>query len=133
MKSTLSRHIFAVTPSGAASLAESSETAAAAAASPMPLSRMECRQLQERAEALSFFPVAAHLSHACDPNLVVVCDEARAVRLAALKNVKAAERLTISYLPFASGTSTAERQLHLMRIFGFECVCELCKQDGESP
>lgn len=132
MKSTLSRHIFAVTPSGAASLSASPEEAATATLS-VPLSRMECRQLQERAEALSFFPVAAHLAHSCDPNLVVVCDEARAVRLAALKNVRAAERLTISYLPFASGTSTAERQLHLMRIFGFECVCELCKQDGESP
>lgn len=60
---------------------------------------------------------------------MVVCDSARHVRIAALKNLKAGEPITLSYLPFAEGTSTAERKLHLMRLFDLECRCDLCEAD----
>lgn len=118
MKSTLARSIIAIQPEGV-----------------QALSRMESRvsefsKEQEVAESVSFFPVAAHLAHSCDPNsVVVVCDGARQIRVAALKNLKAGEQITVSYLPFAEGTSAAERKLHLMRLFDLDCACDICEAD----
>lgn len=120
MKATLAHHVFAVSLDDTKDMEKP----------PVALSRVESRQVGSVAEALAFFPISAHLPHSCDPNSVLVCNDAiKSIRVAALRNVKTGDKLTLSYLPFASGTGKAERQLHLMRVFGFECKCDICEAD----
>jgi hypothetical protein len=116
MKATLARHCLAIAPSEDAIL-----------------SRIECRQVDGTIPTLSFYHIAAHLTHSCDPNVVIFGDSPRHIRIAALKNISSGDKLTLSYLPFISGTSTVERQLHLMRLFGLHCRCPLCEADQVIP
>lgn len=67
------------------------------------------------------------MSHSCDPNCVLVPTDRRRVRLVALKNIPEGDPLTISYLPFVEDTPPSTRQLQLMRIFGLNCLCDLCE------
>ena len=59
MKATLARHTLTL---GSDTPSEDHQTT---------LSSMECRQLSINAEALSFFHLAAHLPHSCDPNVAM--------------------------------------------------------------
>lgn len=119
MKATLARNVFAVLP-------DSEDES-------MTLSHLETRQINSTATALSFFHTAAHLVHSCDPNSMIICEEAQVARVVAIKNIYKDEAITTCFLPFREGTSTAERQLHLMRVFGFACECDLCQADLSSP
>lgn len=114
MKATIARCVMSSTTDGA-------------------LSHMECRNLEDSLQALSFFHISSHMPHSCDPNALAIRPVAGGLRVAALKNISNGEKLTMSYLPFVEGTSTAERQLHLMRIFGLHCQCKLCVEDLPIP
>lgn len=93
------------------------------------LTRHETRTLIDSSPTVSFFHISAHLGHSCDPNVVLLRDKASHARVVATKTIKKGERLITSYLAFPEGTCTAERQLHLMRIFGIHCQCVLCTDD----
>ena len=82
-------------------------------------------------ESLAFFHISAHMPHSCDPNTILINSgsDLRKLKVSALKNIKVGDAITVSYLPFEEGMSTTTRQLHLMRLFGFKCQCDLCEAE----
>lgn len=83
---------------------------------------------------MSFFHNSAHLTHSCDPNVAMVnVNKTGTISMAALKPIMTGSPLTISYLPFPSGTTKEERQERLMKLFGVDCQCHLCADGVDSP
>ncbi len=94
------------------------------------LCRAESRQVRasdgDAPDIVAFFHIAAHLRHSCTPNTVLSLD-GRRLTVRAARDIAKDEPLTMSYLQ-VGGAPTAERQAHLMRVFGIYCQCHACQQ-----
>ena len=78
------------------------------------------------------FPLAALLNHSCDPN----CSRASQVSpwilsFQTTREVAAGEELCISYID--TNLPRSSRQYELKSVYSFDCLCERCVQEGESP
>eukprot|EP01054_Gregarina_sp_Poly1_P005101 Gregarina_sp_Poly_1__5100@NODE_26_length_19795_cov_50_913828_g24_i0_p3_GENE_NODE_26_length_19795_cov_50_913828_g24_i0NODE_26_length_19795_cov_50_913828_g24_i0_p3_ORF_typecomplete_len514_score51_26SET/PF00856_28/9_4e13SET/PF00856_28/2e03zfMYND/PF01753_18/8_1e09zfMYND/PF01753_18/1_7e04zfC6H2/PF15801_5/0_058zfC6H2/PF15801_5/3_1e03zfMss51/PF13824_6/0_28zfMss51/PF13824_6/1_2e04_NODE_26_length_19795_cov_50_913828_g24_i01577117312 len=77
--------------------------------------------------AAGIYTKAAFYNHSCLPNTVPVYDcKARIQTFKAIRQVAAGEEITHSYVDLAR--STRERQVILMKDYGFKCDCKYCNK-----
>lgn len=87
----------------------------------------ECRTVSDEngCPSMHLFHCAAHLSHSCDPNCYVVI-EGNHLILKSKRNIPSGTPLTVSFLPFSTGTSSIDRKIKLESTLGIKCKCDLC-------
>lgn len=69
-------------------------------------------------------------NHSCTPNVSVLFpDSDSRVHFCAARDIGPAEQLCISYI--AEGLPLSVRQERLAFAYGFECGCELCREEME--
>ena len=76
------------------------------------------------------FLVMCRMNHACRPNVAYIWrPDLQKLLLVAKRDISAGEELYTTYLSRGVGMdTTAERRAHLLREFGFHCMCGLCVQ-----
>lgn len=73
---------------------------------------------------LGNFPDVSRFNHDCRPNVAFRIDDQLTHRTHAVRDIKAGEELTLSYMnPFETH---AVRQQHIMGSWGFQCTCPHC-------
>ena len=74
------------------------------------------------------FPLLSTLNHDCAPNCDTAFIQDRGVAVLALRDIRAGEELSISYVN--EGLPVADRRRQLLA-YGFECACERCADEAE--
>ena len=78
------------------------------------------------------YPLGALLNHSCTPNCILrytagsSIGEGAIMEIVAVRDIRAGEELTHSYVELVS--PTAKRQNHLQTIHDFQCACPSCQQ-----
>ncbi|KAK4192385.1 hypothetical protein QBC35DRAFT_459557 [Podospora australis] len=73
---------------------------------------------------MAVYPAVSRINHACKPNAYIrFIEDKLQVSVAAAKDIKQGEEITISYITL--GKPSEERKKNLKQ-WGFECSCDLC-------
>ena len=88
----------------------------------------------------NLYELTARMNHSCLPNTVRVSGDAASqqVRIVAVRQIRAGEEVSVSYLDTeAAGSSggmpVRQRREYLMKNFGFRCMCLLCRRESAPP
>jgi hypothetical protein len=66
------------------------------------------------------------MNHSCKPSVQKSSDDYVEAEVRALRDIKAGEEITVSYISTSDLGTKAERAEKLRRSWGFECHCEIC-------
>lgn len=81
---------------------------------------------------LALYMLGACLNHSCDPNChaFVRDHESKLLVVRSLRCIKEGEELTVAYDPSVCRFSKPdERRAYLLHVYGFECVCDRCRDN----
>ncbi|EFA77024.1 hypothetical protein PPL_09776 [Heterostelium album PN500] len=75
--------------------------------------------------ARGIYPTAAYLNHSCEPNTVWHNDNNGMIAYRSIRDIKAGEEITTTYIDITKYKST--RQLNLLSQYAFLCQCARCQ------
>ena len=84
---------------------------------------------------MALYLLGGSINHSCDPNCnaFIRDHKSRLLIVKAMRSIKAGEEITVAYEASVCRFSKAtERIAYLKYVYGFECVCDRCKNTSEA-